>query len=202
MELKRSAKAIGKYEAPLINRICSYFASDGFRVFPHIRLNVAWSASLSDVDALLIKNETIVAIEVKSSQDKFSRAHYQLKAIADYVDYAYVATDRLPRNLFEGSIGLLQIAGDTVKIIKLAEPLEGKPTVQSLMALPRKCLLNVLDIYGQKGLLKYELAHMMRDSFDDGFLRLCAKEVAFCQECTLTRCPAMLLRKNYAICSN
>jgi len=192
IDIKKSTKFIGKYEAPLISRLCKHFESLGFKAFPHVRLNIAWSSSLSDVDTLLIQDNLVTVVEVKSHRDKLARAEKQLEAISDYVDYSYVATDRLPRYWKSSRLGLLFIEDD-VRVVKRASKIIGEPKLDSLIALPKKCLLQFLGQPHQERLLKYEIALRIRNLFDDESIRQCLKEIVLCQGCNHMECPILCL---------
>lgn len=193
MEIKKSTKSIGEYEEPIISRLCSHFESLGFKAFPHVRLNIAWGPSLSDVDTLLIQDNIVVAIEVKSSHDKLSRAQHQLESLSDYVDYSYVATDKLPRVWNSRKTGLLFVSQDEVSIVKRATQLMDKPKLDSFTALPKKCLLRFSGEKRQEKLVKHEIAHKIHHLYRNESIRDCLKEIAFCQNCTDTACPIVSL---------
>jgi hypothetical protein len=190
ISIKKSTKSIGKYEAPLISRLCEHFESLGFKAFPHVRLNIAWGSCLSDIDILLIRDSLVTVIEVKSYRDKLARAEKQLEAISDYVDYSYVATDRLPRHWKSSRSGLLLIKDD-VRVVKRASKIVGEPKLDSLIALPKKCLLRFLGQPHQERLLKYEIALRIRNLFDDESIRQCLKEIVLCQGCSHNECPIL-----------
>jgi hypothetical protein len=189
--VKKSTKCVGPYERPLINKLCTHFEGLGFQAFPHVRLNVAWGPCISDIDALLIYDNLVIVVEVKSCHDKFSRAELQLEAISDYVDYLYVATDKLPKHWSSHKTGLLLIKHDVIDIVKHAPQLSSKPKLDSLMALPKKCLAKFLNQHYQKKALKYELAQEILKHFGNEMLKGCLKEIVFCTECIEESCPIL-----------
>lgn len=192
-EIKKSTKSIGAYEEPIIKRLCNHFESLGFRAFPHVRLNIAWGISLSDIDTLLIKDRIVVAIEVKSSHDKLSKAQHQLETVSDYVDYSYVATDRLPRNWASRRTGLLFVGQDGVKIVRRATQLMNKPRLSSISALPKKCLLQFSGEQHEEKLVKHEIARKIHREYGNGPIKECLKEIALCQNCSDVECPILHL---------
>ena len=190
-EIKKSTKSIGAYEEPIISRLCNHFESLGFRAFPHVRLNVAWGSSLSDIDTLLIQDNIVVAIEVKSSHDKLAKAQRQLESLSDYVDYSYVATDKLPRNWKSRKTGLLFVSQDGVNIVRRATQLTNKPKLDSFTSLPKKCLLRFSVEERHERLLKHDIARKIRQRYQNGPIKECLKEIALCQNCSDTTCPIM-----------
>lgn len=190
--LKKSCKAMGKYEAPLISNLCNHFVSSGFSAFPHVRLNVAWSSALSDIDALLIRDQTVVAIEVKSRQDNFSRAGYQLERLRDFVDYSYIAAEKIPHNFSDERFGLLLLNKGDIRIVKKAPALKYKPRIESLMALPRKCLVSFLGPSCPSRLTKHELATGIASAIDDDTIKKRMKAIVLCSGCVGKTCKIKL----------
>jgi hypothetical protein len=188
IEVRKSCKAIGKYEAPLIATLCNHFVSSGFSAFPHVRLNVAWSAALSDIDTLLIRDQTVIAIEVKSRQDNFSRAEFQLERLRDFVDYSYVATEIMPRNFSSKHHGLLLFDDGSIKVVKRAPTLQCKPRIESLMALPKKCLFGFLSLSCPDRLTKHELTMGIVSTIDEDTIKRRIKEIVLCPGCANKKC--------------
>jgi len=188
--IRTSTKAIGKYEEALINRVSDHFRKQGYKVFPHARFNIAWGSNLSDLDILLVKGDTLTVVEVKSKRDKMSRAGQQIHNISDYIDYSYVATDRLPKSWSDSMIGLLLI-GETIETVKKAKRFTGRPTVESLFALQKKCLLCFLGEKSSSHLLKYEIAETVRSMGSEKAIHRCLKKIVICEECCKTSCPIL-----------
>lgn len=135
----KSSKREGRHESIIIKKLVVFFENLGYQTVPHARFNIAWGNILSDVDLLLLKNDEIVAVEVKSSKDNLKRARKQIEHIKDYVDYAYVATNYIPRKFSLRSAGLIYVNGSVV-ILKSPKLLSDNPRLYSLDSLPKKCL--------------------------------------------------------------
>ncbi|TBR09178.1 MAG: hypothetical protein EPO62_05420 [Candidatus Nitrosotenuis sp.] len=135
----KSSKREGRHESVIIKKLVVFFENLGYEAVPHARFNIAWGNILSDVDLLLLKNDEIVAVEVKSSKDNLKRARKQIEHIKDYVDYAYVATNYVPRKFSLRNTGLIYVNGSVV-ILKRPKLLSESPRLYSLDSLPKKCL--------------------------------------------------------------
>ncbi len=94
----KSTKRIGKYETIIINNLQKYFSKLGYHAIPHARFDIAWGSILSDLDLLLVKDDQLILVEVKSSKDNLARARKQIEATEDFVDRVYIATDYEPKN--------------------------------------------------------------------------------------------------------
>ena len=185
----KSSKKIGKYEAPIIKKLESFFQNQGFQVVPHARLNISWGNILSDIDLLLIKENKVGIVEVKSSHDNLKRAKKQISNIKDYVDFAYIATDFKPRKLPAPIAGWIFVK-DEVTIMKNPRIINKEPSHYSVDSLPKKCLeryLNQKNI-SPKGMSKYEITSNIM-SLPTENLKEEVKSMATCgQECD-TNCP-------------
>lgn len=161
----KSSKREGRHESVIIKKLVVFFENLGYQAVPHARFNIAWGNILSDVDLLLLKNDEMVAVEVKSSKDNLKRARKQIENIKDYVDYAYVATDYIPRKFSLRNAGLIYVNGNTV-ILKKPKPLSDNPGLYSLDSLPKKCLCRWAKTqnqrYSQKS--KLELASQIMNT--------------------------------------
>lgn len=135
----KSSKREGRHESVIIKKLAVFFENLGYHAVPHARFNIAWGNILSDIDLLLLRNDEIVAVEVKSSKDNLKRARKQIENIKDYVDYAYVATDYIPRKFSLRNAGLIYVNGNVV-ILKRPKLLSDNPRLYSLDSLPKKCL--------------------------------------------------------------
>lgn len=199
--MKKSTKSIGRFEEPIVDKVSRHFRSLGYRAFSHVRFNVAWSSALSDIDVLLLKEDSITVVEVKSKRDKLLRAGRQIEVISDYVDYAYVATDKLLKSWKMDYVGLLLVREDDVRVIKEAKRMIGKPRIESLFALPKKCLIHLLGKVNEKNRLKWEIIQQLDKQSSEEFLRKCLKEIVLCQSCNYDNCPVFnFISNNFPIC--
>ncbi len=185
----KSSKRIGKYEAPIIKKLEPFFQNQGFQVVPHARFNISWGNIISDIDLLLIKENKVGIVEVKSSHDNLKRAKKQISNIKDYVDFAYIATDFKPRKLPTPIAGWIFVK-DEVTIMKHPRTINNEPSHFSVDSLPKKCLKRYLDQknISSKGMSKYEITNNIM-SFPTKNLKEEVKSMATCgQECD-TSCP-------------
>ena len=175
----KSSKHEGRHESVIIKKLVVFFEDLGYQTIPHARFNIAWGNILSDVDLLLLKNDEIAAVEVKSSKDNLKRARKQIEHIKDYVDYAYVATDYIPRKFSLRNTGLIYVNGSVV-ILKSPKLLSDSPRLYSLDSLPKKCLCRWAktknQIYSNKS--KSYLANQILNSSDG--LKSKVKEIVTC----------------------
>ncbi len=191
----RSSKKIGKYEAPIIEKLEPFFQNQGFQVVPHARLNISWGNIISDIDLLLIKENKIGIVEVKSSHDNLKRAKKQISNIKDYVDFAYIATDFKPRKLPTPIAGWIFVK-DEVTIMKYPQTIDNEPSHYSVGSLPKKCLERHLDHknISPKGMSKYEITTNIM-SLPIKNLKDEVKSIATCgQECDVN-CPIWKFEK-------
>ncbi len=185
----KSSKKIGKYEAPIIEKLALFFQNQGFQAVPHARLNISWGNIISDIDLLLIKENKVGIVEVKSSHDNLKRAKKQISNIKDYVDFAYIATDFKPRKLPTPIAGWIFIK-DKVTIMKYPQTISNEPSRHSVDSLPKKCLKRYLEQknLSSKGMTKYEITDNIM-SIPVNNLKDEVKMMAVCgQECD-TNCP-------------
>lgn len=191
----KSSKREGRHESVIIKRLVLFFENLGYQTIPHARFNIAWGNILSDVDLLLLKNDEIVAVEVKSSKDNLKRARRQIENIRDYVDYAYVATNYIPRKFSLRNAGLIYVNGHVV-ILKRPKPLSDSPRLYSLDSLPKKCLCRWAKAENQSysNKSKADLAvRLLRDS--DG-IKSKVKEIVTCGLNCDHGCPIWDFDKN------
>ncbi len=139
LDILRSSKREGIHEAKIIKKLIPFFENNGYQVIPHARFNIAWGNILSDLDLLLIKDNLLGVVEVKSSRDNLSRAHKQIDNIKDYVDFIYIATDYVPRKFSFENAGLI-IVNEYVQVIKTANNFLEQPRLLSVDSIPKKCL--------------------------------------------------------------
>jgi hypothetical protein len=138
---------------------------------------------------LLVKDLQLICVEVKSHRDKLSKAKKQIDRIKDYVDYAYIATDRPVRNLDAPNVGLIYVQEDRVTVIKKAKKFLSKPRLYSVVALKKKCIASFFGDYNRCFMLtnKYELAVSV---YSEGrCTRNCLKEIVTCGELCDINCP-------------
>jgi hypothetical protein len=184
-----SAKALGRFEVPIIEKVSQFFESQGYTVIPHTTLNLAWRHVLSDVDILVMKGPVVIAVEVKSAHDDLHRASRQLSRILDYVDYALVATDQDVKDWNDDTVGLMLVRAEGVVFVKKGAQLSARPSFKSLFALQKKCLSRMLSIEGHCHLSKYEITKQVDLLGDDDVLRDCVKEIVTCGGQCSTDCP-------------
>ena len=139
VNILKSSKKEGRHESVIIRKLITFFENLGYQAIPHARFNISWGNILSDIDLLLIKDDEVIAVEVKSSKDNLRRARKQIDNMRDYVDYAYVATDYVPRKFHIRNAGLIYVNGHVV-ILKRSKLLNDVPRLYSLDSLPKKCL--------------------------------------------------------------
>lgn len=176
----KSKKRSGKYENIIIFELIDYFKKKGYAVIPHARFNIAWGSILSDIDILLIKNDILILIEVKSSRDNLLRAKKQISVIQDYVDFAYIATDYYPKKWPSTRAGHIVTKDGTVSILKEPTMLKRTPTLNSVMSLKKESLLKLLgNSSNAKKISKYELASLVKQREKDN-LKNHVKQIVTC----------------------
>ena len=178
----KSTKKAGKYEDAIIDQLQPYFARLGYDAVPHARFDIAWGSILSDVDLLLIKDDQLILIEVKSSRDNLSRAKNQIREIEDFVDLIYLATDYYPRKWPSGKAGRIVVKEGQVNILKEAKPLDRLPKLETLLSLRRESLSKLLgkSMHETKKLTKFQLAILARE-INQQDLKNQLKELVTCQ---------------------
>ena len=185
----QSRKKIGMYESAIIKKLKPFFKDKGFQVVPHARLNISWGSIISDIDLLLIKENKIGVVEIKSSRDNLRRAKKQISNIKDYVDFVYIATDYKPKKLPTSLAGWIFVE-NKITVMKLPQIIRSVPSYYSVDSLPKKCLKRYLDHknISPKGLSKSEITNIIL-SAPDGSIKDKVKSIATCgQECD-TGCP-------------
>lgn len=185
----KSAKHLGAFEAKIIDTLTEHFQKSGYEVIPHSSLNIAWGRVLSDIDLLLIKDQLLTYIEVKSSRDNLARAHKQIDRIKDYIDYAYVATDKHVKKWNYRTVGLVFVKDKEVKVVRKAMRFQSKPRFYSVASLKKKCLVRFFGT-GNPYLLyenKYDMAEKVYTEKECN--RLLLKEIVTCGELCSSKCP-------------
>lgn len=149
-----SSHTLGKYEAPIIDKVSKYLEKDGFTVYPHAALNMVYGHNDTDVDVLGVKNGEITAIEVKSSHDNPRKALEQGKKMTGLVDHYYLAIEKPIK--FDFPWGIMMVKDDVV-IIKEAENCLNI-SMSSLMYLLKPCLNKISGTkIGDKNRLVHEI---------------------------------------------
>lgn len=187
--IAKSTKRIGRYEEKIIQTLTKYFRINGYEVIPHSSLNIAWGSIVSDVDLLLLKDQILTYVEVKSSRDNLARAKQQIERIIDYVDYAYVATDKQVKNWNMPNVGLIYVQEEAVVLVREAKKFSNKPKFHSIVALKKKCIAMFFGNNNRYIMLvdKYELAQHAYAKRK--CTRACLKEIVTCGELCAVNCP-------------
>lgn len=188
--LLKSSKKEGRHETIIINKLIPYFEKLGYDAVPHARFNIAWGNIISDVDLLLIKNDQLILVEVKSSKDDIRRAKKQIANVEDYVDYIYIATDYYPRKFPFEKTGLLVVNGK-IEVLKEPELLIRQPRLTSVAGLHKKCLKRMCEVNGKKYANKYDKNFLALDLIDElnPEFRHEIKEVLTCGQQCDNACP-------------
>lgn len=178
----KSTKKPGRYEDVIINELQLYFTELGYNAIPHARFDLAWGSIISDVDLLLIKENQLILIEVKSSRDNLARAKKQIKEIEDFVDQVYLATDYHPRKWPNRKAGRIVILDGQVQIVKEPKSLKRIPKIEALMSLRKESLAKLLEMPENeaKKLTKFELASLVIQQ-NQANLKNKLKEIVTCQ---------------------
>lgn len=189
-----SVKKIGKYERKLFRVLTSYFESRGFEVSPHIQLNIAWGSIISDVDLVATRDDTFIAIEVKSRRDKFKHAFQQIYRICDFFDRVYIASDKskrfLEKNWQDKTVGLLRLEGELVTERKDGELLLDDPKHSTLLMLRKICLSRLAQIInGNSRGNKSEIAQDVLRAMDGKHLKSIVRSIVVCNRTCEESCP-------------
>lgn len=176
-KILKSRKRLGKHEKQIIETLSDYFEKIGYKVLPHSRFDIAWGSILSDIDLLLIKNDTLTLVEVKSSKDNLSRVKKQFEEIRDYVDYVYIATDYYPKKWPLDNTGRIVIKDGIIDFLKKPEKIEQIPTVNSIMSLKKSDLTTMLGLqkHQTNKIPKYAMATQLREEKSGDDLKIMLK---------------------------
>jgi hypothetical protein len=201
LNINTSTKCVGKHEEQIIQRLAEHFRNENYEVIPHARFNIAWGIIISDIDLLLLKEQLLIYVEVKSQNDNLKKALKQVERVKDFVDYAYVATDKVVTNWNAPHAGLISIDGDTINLVKDVERFDNSPSFSSIASLRKKCLLKFIEKSEKcsKHINKYELAKYIHKFMKDKCKRELLKEIVTCGNCCTGKCPiekAMELRNS------
>lgn len=173
---------------PVIERVKDYFISQGYQVLPRASLNIAWGQILSDVDLIVARENTLIAVEVKTRHDNLGRVPRQIESLKSYVDFIYLATERRLKKSFDTRVGLLQVRSEGIIEIRKARRIRQRPTFSSLSGLHRICLTRIVD-KKSRYVSKLELAQQVYYLGTNPELRECLKEVVTCSRMCETNCP-------------
>lgn len=188
--LNTSRKRAGYYETKIIEKLIKHYEDKGFVVVPHAQLNISYGRILSELDILLEKGGFLTYIEVKSDRDKLSRAFEQVNRVKDYVDYAYVATNKRIDIWDHKNIGLILVS-EKVTVLKRAKRFTGSPDYSSIFSLRKKCLIRFVSNghICKDRFSKYKLAKHVFATYNSSELRECIKEVVTCGDIECSDCP-------------
>lgn len=184
---------MGRYERELSGILTSYFESKGFKVYPHVQLNISWGSIISDVDLVAMRNDILIGVEVKSERDKFKNAFRQINKIRDFFDRVYIASDKpkefLEENWQDKRIGLLLIKNGEVSE-RGGQLFQTKPRHSALVMLRKNCLLRLakasrVNSNGNKSKLAFDILMGMRSEQ----LRIILKSIVTCERTCETVCP-------------
>jgi Holliday junction resolvase-like predicted endonuclease len=190
-KIEPSPKRTGAYETLLIDQLSKHFKQIGFAVIAHAKLNFSYGCMFSELDMLLEKNGLLTYVEVKSDKDKISKAFEQVNRAKDYIDYAYIATNKRLKQWDDKNIGLISIQGDGIKITKRAKRFTHDPRFSTIFSLRKKCLIQ----FANKGHQcrdtqnKDFLARYIYSSKDKKLSRECLKEIVACSNMDCAACP-------------
>lgn len=177
----KSKKRVGKHEEIIIKDLKRYFTDLGYFTIPHARFDIAWGSILSDLDLLLVKDDELILIEVKSSKDNLGRARKQIEEIEDFVDKAYVATNYYPSKWPSKKAGKIVVTNGEVEILKEAKILNRPPKLRTLLGLRKSSLHKLLDDSKNENVLsKYQIARRVYQSCPEN-LKGEIKQIVTCQ---------------------
>jgi len=180
-----SPKNLGNYEEPLMIKISEYFQELGFETHPHSSLNFAWHGMVSDVDVLMVKDSLLYGVEIKSKKDNVKRANKQIERLSHYVDYCYLAVEKMPKRLIENA-GLIIVDNWGVKIIKEAPLVDGFDK-RTFRTLKRICFTKIFNTtrYGSK----HKVVDYLWNIYSTKKLKSLFRRVLLCSEKDCSKCP-------------
>jgi hypothetical protein len=191
--LEKSVKNLGKYEYKIMQKLEKYFLKLDYEVASHVRLNLAWSNIYSDIDMILIKNDEVSIIEIKSNKDRLSNAFKQLEKVKEYVDYVYVATETVPKKwqLNAQHIGLLIVDVNGVREEQKPISMKFIPSSKTLDSFQKKCLKRTLrtkniEIINQN---KDHIVKEIEEKIDPFAMRNYLKQISICGYDCDNNCP-------------
>lgn len=180
-KILRSRKNYGKYEREIIEKLELFFRDKGYVVVTHARLNISWGTTLSDIDLVLLRDNKITIIEVKSDHDNFIRAIDQIKKYSNYADYVYVATEKVQTlNVENIDIGLI-IVNKQISIMKPPLLIKSVPSIESIFALPKESLIEAFALNKKFWKMnKNDLVYHIYHNLDKKILKDNVKKIAYC----------------------
>ena len=196
--LSHSRKVLGKYEEPIMDALSTHFNRLGFTVATHVRINIPWSTSISDIDMIMMdQDRNIIVVEINSKKDNLKRAQKQLEELFSYgiVDFAYVATDYMPRK-FElaatHGVGLLVVDTNSqlVDIVVKAKQRPPKFGSRSFSGMYNICLTRLQNINYQTN--RFYMALDLQRAWDKGerkITRDLLQDIFFCKHDCEGDCP-------------
>jgi len=185
MMVHRSPKNLGDYEEPLMIKISEHFQELGFQTHPHSSLNFAWHGIVSDVDVLMVKDSLLYGVEIKSKKDDVKRAKKQIERLFHYVDYCYLAVEKMPKRLVENA-GLIIVDDWGVKIIKDAPLVDGFDK-RTFRTLKRICFTKIFNTtrYGSK----HDVVDYIWAIYSSDNLKSIFRKILLCSEKECSICP-------------
>lgn len=188
----QSTKKMGKYEKSLISKLTHFYEKQDYEVFPHSSLNIAWGSIYVDLDLILFKKGLVTYIEVKSKKDHFQRAYKQIENVKDFIDYAYIASDKVEIKLKNEKIGIISIQDAEICIKNKPHRITEEPNLYSVLSLKKKCIERFFsDLENTRLISKYQLAvkvHSERDLCSKENLKKIALCNQNCDECPIDTC--------------
>ena len=176
----KSRKKREKFKKPIIDTLTDYFAGLGYHIVPYARFDIPLGDVLSNVDMLLVRNDELVSVKIKSCKDKTPITAQKFYMVRDFVDSAYIATDYTPKIWPENTDGRIIIQDGTVNIVRESDKFEWMPRSNLLMFLKIDSLMSLLPDMKTDGLSNYELAEIVRRTYTQD-LRLAVKRIVTCQ---------------------
>jgi len=187
--VRSSSKNLGDYEEPLMIKISEHFQELGFQTHPHSSLNFAWGGMVSDVDVLMVKDSLLHGVEIKSKKDNVKRAKKQIERLSHYVDYCYLAVEKMPKRLVENA-GLIVVDDWGVKIIKEAPLVDGFDK-RTFRTLKRTCFTKIFNTtrYGNK----HDVVDYIWAIYSTDKLKSLFRRILLCSEKDCSNCPLGLM---------
>lgn len=191
------------YEKELLDALKLYFEHKGFRVHPHVQLNISWGNIISDIDLVVEGENQLFGIEVKSKRDNLGKLVSQINRMFNYFDGVYVATDNPKwmsrKELSDERIGILIING-----LQIAEkacrftPL--KPNATTMSHLRKMCLIRLSSMVSgkTKGDKNTLIASILKNSRPE-HLQQILKMIIICNKQCKENCPLWIVEKQWIL---
>jgi len=193
-KIPQSTKKNGRHENILIHKLVDYYSELDYEVYPHSSLNVSWGSVYVDLDVVLIKDGFVSYIEVKSKKDNFKRAYKQIENVKDFIDFAYIATDKKIIDFENPLIGLICILENEIEIKNYPKQLLDPPKINSILSLKKKCLERFFsDLTSTQLISSFELANRIYEKRNI-YSKNIFKEIALCNQNCID-CPIDSVRK-------